>query len=510
TLPKSTFRHPEDAIEQMQRALDFMQDRFGARPAGMWPSEGSVSNEVLGIARQLGVKWMATDEGVLGRSKNSYFGRDSQGALSPDCADELYRVYRYEQEEQEISLVFRDHSLSDLIGFVYAGMEAKDAATHFVRQLKASAAPVLASGRDAVVSVILDGENAWEHFPQNGREFLRRLYEEIAHDPQIHAQTVGEAVRTVPLHECGRVDSITPGSWINANFNVWIGAAEDNRAWDLLAAARACYDERAAKVSEQQRALAHEELLIAEGSDWNWWYGPEHHTANDSDFDELYRNHLANVYRALGADPPAQLGVPIAGLESGPKITPQTQYIHPRMKGNISYFDWLGASTYVAPTHGAMHGGMRKLGSIQAGFDERFLYVRLDFVEGRPQSTGECALEIESLGPTRILLNITTLHFQFANGAVQRWWMSRPTHNSSNGDVRIAPEDFEEADVRLTHVLEVRVQQSAVRAVSGGSLRLRFYWIENGVPLDSLPREGSMTLPVLSEADLEELVYKHW
>src|SRR5262249_55870480 len=151
---------------------------------------------------------------------------------------------------------------------------------------------------DAVVPVILDGENAWEFFPRSGREFLRTLYSLIDSAEEIDCVTMSEAIagaqRIEPLAD------LVPGSWINSNFNVWIGASEDNKAWDLLAAARRAYDEHSASVAPDKRNLAFEELLIAEGSDWNWWYGPEHSTANDRDFDELYRKHLSNVYVALG------------------------------------------------------------------------------------------------------------------------------------------------------------------------------------------------------------------
>src|SRR6478672_4253214 len=184
-------------------------------------------------------------------------------------------------------------------------MPPQEAADHLMRNIRESAEPVLRSGADAVVPIILDGENAWEYYPESGREFLRRIYDALQSSPDIEAVTVSEAIER---HKNVNVlKSLVPGSWINANFNVWIGAPEDNLAWDYLAEARDFYTHRAAAAKAEKQQLAYEELLIAEGSDWNWWYGPEHHSANDSDFDELYRNHLANVYRLLGANPPDYL-----------------------------------------------------------------------------------------------------------------------------------------------------------------------------------------------------------
>ena len=189
-----------------------------------------------------------------------------------------------------------------------------------INNIKEAARPVLSRGRDAVVSIILDGENAWEYYPKSGREFLRRFYDGLQREPGLEAVTISEAISR--HKDFNRLTSLVPGSWINANFNVWIGAPEDNRAWDYLHHAREFYAQHAARATEAQRKLAFDEILIAEGSDWNWWYGPEHHSANDRDFDELYRKHLSNVYQALGATPPDYLAQPIAGAEVRPAVHP--------------------------------------------------------------------------------------------------------------------------------------------------------------------------------------------
>jgi alpha-amylase/alpha-mannosidase (GH57 family) len=146
------------------------------RPAGLWPSEGSVSDEAVQIAAELGLQWMATDEGVLGRSLNFEMRRNETGFLSREGAEKLYTIHRWERDHHAMNMVFRDHRISDLIGFVYSGMNSADAASDLVRNIKRAAAPVLETGRDAVLSIILDGENAWEHFAGGGRPFLRALY----------------------------------------------------------------------------------------------------------------------------------------------------------------------------------------------------------------------------------------------------------------------------------------------------------------------------------------------
>jgi alpha-amylase/alpha-mannosidase (GH57 family) len=174
-LPQNRFRRPEDAREQLKRGLDLHQQVFGIRPQGVWPSEGSVSEEVFTLAQSLGVKWMATDEEVLGRSLGLSFSRDGNGHLASGLAAKLYTVHRFENNQTEMNLIFRDHTLSDLIGFVYSGMPPQEAANHLMHNIRKSAQPVLDSGRDAVVPIILDGENAWEYYPESGREFLRRF-----------------------------------------------------------------------------------------------------------------------------------------------------------------------------------------------------------------------------------------------------------------------------------------------------------------------------------------------
>ncbi len=516
-LPRQQFRHPEDAAEQLQRALNLHEQVFGVCPRGIWPSEGSVSNEVLDLAGRLGVNWMATDEGVLGRSLNSFFERDSHGRLLHGGAERLYNIYRYEQNDARMHMVFRDHSVSDLIGFVYSGMAPQDAVQHFIRNVKESARPALAAGRDAVVSVILDGENAWEYYPYSGREFLRRLYDAVRQDHEIEPVTITEAIER--HRNFGRLQAITPGSWINANFNVWIGAPEDNISWDYLHAAREFYAEHAPQASEQARALAYEELLIAEGSDWNWWYGPEHHSANDRDFDELYRKHLSNVYQALGEAPPDYLAQPIAGgAVTRARIIPQTAFIKPRIQApSTGYFDWLGAASYIADRHGsAMHGKEFMLAAAYAGIDEKNLYARLDFLDTRLSGNFELAVNIENLAKAgreadcsvRVEIGIT-------NGALDWYRVATGNWIGKNGNCK--PHSIEEDSptdtglvVTMRKILQFKLNLSYLAAQQGDTLRLRFSIWRDRLPIDALPVEGWLEVPVVSEEELAAMTDHVW
>ncbi len=396
-LPSRYFRRPEDATLQIQRALEFHEGLFGSRPQGLWPSEGSVSEESVGLAAKQGIRWMATDEGVLGRSLDFHFVRDGGGHLHGDGAERLYNIYRYQSGDAAMHMVFRDRRISDLIGFVYSGMAAHEAAKHLIGEIKRAAHPVLQKGRDAVVSIILDGENAWEYYPQSGREFLRRFYDALQKDAQIEPVTISEAIARHREADFAPLKQIVPGSWINANLNVWIGAPEDNRSWDLLADARDYYDRHAHRVSSVQAKLAQEELLIAEGSDWNWWYGPEHHSANDQDFDRLYRKHLANVYHALEGIPPEELNTPILSGVARAAYNPQTAYVRPRVDGRVSgYFEWMGAASYSSDLRtSAMHGKQFLLDAVYAGVDDDSVSARLDFHQGTPEGDYTLVVSLE-------------------------------------------------------------------------------------------------------------------
>jgi len=313
-----------------------------------------------------------------------------------------------------------------------------------------------------------------------------------------------------------------PGSWINANFNVWIGAVEDNKAWDYLYHARNFYSQAATHVSEAQRQLAFEELLIAEGSDWNWWYGPEHHSANDREFDELYRKHLSNVYQALGATAPDSLAQPITASRSVPEFSPQTAYIHPRITGDlVRYFEWMGAAVYRANHRsGAMHGKRFLMDSVYAGIDENNVYGRLDFIDKLPEMDFELVVNLESwaanAGRPRRALRVEA---RIEAGKMNSWQVSSPdeemllaTSGQANTEVRIALGRNFEWKVPLSWLLATPVASSET-AVGNPSLpiatklRVRFSLWQNRLPVDALPLEGWVELQLLSEPGLAALAF---
>ncbi len=512
-LPTRRFRHPDDASLQIQLALDSHESLFGIRPKGLWPSEGSVSEEAVTRACRLGIQWMATDEGVLGRSLGFNFARHDGDNLHNEGAERLYNIYRYEKDTTRMHLVFRDHHLSDLIGFVYSGMAAQEAADHLIWSIKNSAQAVLQKGKAAVVSIILDGENAWEYYPGSGREFLRRFYDALQRDSQIEPITISEAIARHKESDFGSLQRIVPGSWINANLDVWIGSAEDNLSWDLLAEARDYYDRHSHRVSAKQRKLAWEELLIAEGSDWNWWYGPEHHSANDRDFDELYRKHLSNVYHALEGVPPEELNTPIITGVVRPSYLPQTAYVRACVDGLVSgYFEWMGAASYSSDQRTmAMHGKQFLLDAVYAGLDADSISGRLDFHRTLPEGAYRLVVNIEvrRVGRDRkSRVNTYRLTADAQGKTLQAWTLANEQeHNLASFSVGNNNAQANAAEVALAKIFEFRLPFELIGAQQGSRIRLRFSIWREHLPVDSLPLEGWIDLFAQSEEELESNLF---
>jgi alpha-amylase/alpha-mannosidase (GH57 family) len=385
-MPRQRFTHPEDAAEQLARAASLHERLFGHVPVGLWPSEGAVSDAIVPLAAAAGFTWMATDELILARTLGQTFGRDENGHL--DHPERLYVPYRVTAARAAIGCAFRDHYLSDLIGFTYAGWAPGAAADHFVARLLEAGRRYAArtGGEEALVSVILDGENAWEHFEGGGRPFLRALYGRLSGNPELRTVTMAEACAQ-PRQE---LTTIFPGSWIDANFYIWIGHRDDQRAWSQLADARRALEEASGGGAEGAGDLAgaREEVLIAEGSDWFWWYGDDHSSAHDPEFDDLFRRHLRNVYTLLRKPIPDELFV--SNMSTGAPASAETLpsgFFTPTLDGEeTSYFEWLGAGVLeIREVAGAMHRADRRPGLltlVQFGFDRDCLYVRLD--SGRP------------------------------------------------------------------------------------------------------------------------------
>ncbi|MBU0574395.1 MAG: hypothetical protein KKH83_07975 [Candidatus Margulisbacteria bacterium] len=360
-LPRQRFAHPEDADEQIRRAVEYHEKLFGKRPRGMWPSEGSVSEAIIPLVKKHGLEWIASDVGILENSLK-------RGNLT---SAEQFKPYLAKNGEHSAAIAFRDHFLSDQIGFVYQAWHEKEAAADFVNHLLSIKNSLPDDGKKYLVTVILDGENCWEYYRGLGEPFLRELYGALSDNPDIKTTTISEFIGGQPPADT--LPHLFAGSWIFNNFRVWIGHDEDNRAWDLLYRARAALD----NIPKEQASQAWEELYIAEGSDWCWWYGDDHSSENDEAFDALYRKHLKNIYTLLKKHVPADVLKPIKMLKEFAPTQLPIQLIRPRIDGlESSYYEWLPAGCFdIEKSKGAMHQTESIISRFYFGFDLSNLYI---------------------------------------------------------------------------------------------------------------------------------------
>jgi len=429
SLPRKRFVHPEDARRQVGMAREMYRDLFGRDMIGMWPSEGSVSEEALRILAENGVEWAATDQEILEHS----LGKSNL----PSTDNPIHRVYEF---DSSVKLFFRDHALSDRIGFVYSTWPADRAVDDFMGHIKHLRSVYLDSLETTVVPIILDGENAWEYFPNDATEFLDLLYQRLGDDDEIQTVTMSEAANTVKARP---LPSVFAGSWINHNFRIWIGHQEDNAAWDLLFGARDALVEfeRAHRDYDSEKlSAAWNQIFIAEGSDWCWWYGDEHRGDHNEQFDRIFRRHLVAVYELLDLDIPLDLLRPVCsgGTESA-ILLPECR-LTPAIDGRISHFyEWTGAGFFNCEVAGgAMHQVDRYITGIHFAHDLQYFHIRLDFrsIKALELTAGLRAV-ITFFVPSALTVNLD---------------LDKPADEDELTDYRYALSDILEFSVRRKHL----------------------------------------------------------
>lgn len=408
-LPGLPFSWPEDARIQLERGRGVFRDLFGSDPAGLWPSEGSISPAALEMARQAGFRWAATDEILLSKAFGKPVLRDTDGI--PVDADWFYRPYAAATSSGPLPLFFRDHRLSDLIGFEYSRWDAHDAANNFIHNIKLihNRLSSIKSGnapKEYVIPVILDGENAWEYYHDSGVTFLNSLLSKLeALRPNIEYMTLTEALENTK--EISRLPSNPTGSWIDGTFHIWIGHPEDHAAWEMLSRARSHWESKSSQYVKAGKELppelekARDCLLVAEGSDWCWWYGDDHFTPHGPEFDRLFRHNVKASYKDMGINPPDSLDIPIIKLERVSKgenfIVAPRSYIQPRVDGVVtSYFEWNSATRVVpTPEFGTMHrAGHVILSCFYYGFSIDDIFFRFDLDRIAIENVQEIELEL--------------------------------------------------------------------------------------------------------------------
>lgn len=308
----NTFSYPEDAAEQLMKAINQFRHYFDGLPQGVWPPEQAVSPETLSLFSQYGFNWTVTDEDILARSLQIEFYRDGSGHVLN--ADELYRPYKIKHHNGEMAVLFRDHLLSDRIGFVYHQMSLDHAVDDLIHRFHKIREAVSNCEGPHVVTLALDGENAWEWYPNDKNEFLHKLYSRLSRETLLQTVTVSDFLKEYPPSR--QLEQIYSGSWVDHSVTRWIGSKSKNQLWELLLAARRMLEKVRGFITSEQLLQAKENLLIAEGSDYTWWVDsmPYYLAAP---FEALFRKHLINVYRACEQDIPLALQQPIIQPQHG-------------------------------------------------------------------------------------------------------------------------------------------------------------------------------------------------
>ncbi len=457
-LPAADFRHPHDGRLQVREGLQTANRILGQRPRGMWPAEGAVSEAAAGLLREEGALWAATDEDILARSLDTGL-KDRR---------KLYNIYQYDG----LPLLFRDRELSDRIGFLYAGWNSAEAADDVLTRLQT----IAAQAPGGTVAIILDGENCWERYPENGYPFLRDLYQNLQKDPQLELATVQDAIAaSTPLP----LTRLAAGSWIRSDFTTWIGHPEENRAWELLQQTRdeiigneidLALNNPAEPLSELVR-----ELLRAEGSDWFWWFGDEHVTAQADIFDRLFRLHLEALYHLKGLPAPARLHQSIKPAAASVESLEPSACFTPQIDGRVGdYFEWLAAGRINLAAGGAMHANRESLEQMFYGYDREQLYFRLDQAELLKHLCGEQgSFELRLSGQ-----QLFQLRFCFAT----------QTLNLHQAGVKIGT-----GRAACDQILELAVPLAALLIAPGEKLGLSCHALQNDKENGRWPTEGSAT-----------------
>jgi alpha-amylase/alpha-mannosidase (GH57 family) len=468
------FTFAPDAQAQIERGVAYYTRLFGRAPQGMWPSEGSVCPEIIPLVANAGLKWIATDEAVLFRSFSDGVPRRW-----------LFQPYRAEHDGAAITIFFRDRYLSDLIGFTYAKNEPRVAVQDFLGHLGriAEAAP------GGVVSVILDGENPWEYYRDGGETFLDGLYRALTSDKRFRPVSLGQAATEAPPKRT--IVRLYSGSWINANYGIWIGGPEENRAWSLVDRTRShlAAIRQGGHVPAERLDAAFEQLYQAEGSDWFWWYDDDFNSDNDADFDRLFREKLANVHRALGENPPPYLDEPIHVDKQNILITMPLALIRPTIDGRLTtFYEWADAGFVdLSKARGSMHLAKNLLDAFLFGFDTENLYLRLDPSEELRRFAAPLQIWVHLYGPVERQIRFA---FDKCGGKANCYEVFAPDGEDAWRLVE------RRETIAIDDVVELALPFGLLDATVGQALAVVVQIMKGNVEEDRFPKNGRVHLTV--------------
>ena len=477
------FTHPEDARAQIVKALDKAQQVFGKRPKGMWPSEGSVCEELVELLADALVEWIATDEEIL-----------LQSLSVEDRGHALYKPYIATHKKKSVAVVFRDHSLSDLIGFVYSKNDPARSADDMLGHLTNIHQHLQDVSGPRLVSIILDGENPWEYYSDGGEAFLRRLFERLSDEKIAKTTTLGDFILEHPPTET--IAHLHSGSWISHNYDIWIGSSEENTAWNLLKKTREFLVDYLRRYPHAEKAkldMAWEEIYMAEGSDWFWWYGDDFSTDNDAMFDQLFRMHLANVYRLLDHDVPETLKIAIAQEETAVTVGSPVGFISPILDGKVTHFyEWQegGYLNTRSASSATMYRADGILQSLHYGFDLHHLYLRLDMLmPDRLKKKAPLVATVHVVKPPEYKI-VFPLQATGKQGAYEL------SHASDGIEFKKIKESH---TIAVETIVEISVPFADLKAKTGDELQFFIQVRHEKIELERVPKNGFISVQVPDE-----------
>ncbi|NLB72174.1 MAG: glycoside hydrolase [Chloroflexi bacterium] len=413
-MPQERFSYPEDAVYHLEKSVQMYEQYFGMPVRGLWPAEGSVAEDIVAMVSEAGYQWMQTGEPVLVASlgmEGDRFARD--GADTVTDPDTFYRPYYVQGETGEpVAVFFRDWVLSDKVGFTYSGTPGEEAAQDMVDRLENIRASLEGTQGPHIVTIVVDGENAWENYDNDGKEFFHALYSKLASSETLETITPSEYLELYP--EQHELPELFPGAWFSANYDTWIGEQEEADAWDLLINVRKDLEQYVdGKLNATPEALAEalDFMYLAEGSDWFWWYGTDQDSGQDSYFDEGYRALLKGVYTSLGVEVPTFLNIPIIQPQPLKPDTTISGESTPVVDGLLDEEEWETAAVFQGE-----EGDTIEL--FAYGMDQENLFFRFDLVEPMDEEStievylnamGDANKQMSALGGSQLVSPATRM-----------------------------------------------------------------------------------------------------
>ncbi len=501
-LPEVPFAHPEDASEQIRRAVELYREHFGRRPRGLWPSEGAVCPETVLRLGAEGFLWFASDEAVLALSCGEWVQRDGYGHVTNPQL--LYQPYRTHVGGQSPAALFRDRLLSDRIGFVYKEWNGRHAAEDLVHRLHRVRENLHDAHQPYLVSIVLDGENCWEEYEHNGDLFLRNFYRMLEEDPNLQTVTVSDYLEEHPPR--AELHNLHTGSWINHDLETWIGELEQNRAWEYLARTRdrlSTWHREYPLLDPGVLEQAWQAIYIAEGSDWFWWYYSRNGSDQDLLFDQAFRDHLASVYTTLGLPVPPWLEEPIAGLAAPIHCRLPAVYITPHLSAApAASLEWTGAGFLdPLPSTGAMQRGHTTIRRLYYGYNPADLTLRLELNE--PLAPYQVAVYLTAPGRRKVNLRLRSADTNPAlgpNGVGLAWEISVPQGRHEAILYRADGQEVWRPVANLSavavgkKVIELAVSLKGLGLQLGDNVELVVALYLDGVLVESLPASDTLSL----------------